>query len=91
MISIVTPSFQQLDWLQLAIASVADQTGTEHEHIVQDAGTPGVEKLFHGIGAKLFVEKDKGLYDAVNRGLTKARGEICAYLNCDEQYLPGTL
>ena len=31
------------------------------------------------------------MYDAVNKGLLKASGEICAYLNCDEQYLPGTL
>ena len=31
------------------------------------------------------------MYDALNRGLRRARGEICAHLNCDEQYLPGTL
>ena len=31
------------------------------------------------------------MYDAINRGLGKASGEICAYLNCDEQYLPGAL
>ena len=39
---------------------------------------------------KLYVETDNGMYDAINRGLAKARGEICGYLNCDEQYLPGT-
>lgn len=31
------------------------------------------------------------MYDAINKGLTKATGDVCAYLNCDEQYLPGTL
>jgi glycosyltransferase involved in cell wall biosynthesis len=31
------------------------------------------------------------MYDAVNRGLKKARGDILAYINCDEQYLPGAL
>ena len=100
MISIVTPSFRQLEWLRLAIASVADQEGVEVEHIVQDAGTEGIKEMFeaatssfdHQRGtAKLFVEKDAGMYDAINRGLHKASGEICAYLNCDEQYLPGTL
>ncbi|HEV2046637.1 MAG TPA: glycosyltransferase [Chthoniobacterales bacterium] len=100
MISIITPSFRQLDWLRLAIASVADQGGVEVEHIVQDAGTGGVKEMFedvtnsfghHRYTAKLFVEKDVGMYDAINRGLQKARGDICAYLNCDEQYLPGAL
>ncbi|HEV3098420.1 MAG TPA: glycosyltransferase [Chthoniobacterales bacterium] len=97
--SIVTPSFRQLDWLRLAIASVADQEEVTIEHIVQDAGTEGVNEFFQSnIAAnrerhsvKLFVEKDAGMYDAVNRGLTKAHGDICAYLNCDEQLLPNVL
>lgn len=38
-----------------------------------------------------FIEKDEGMYDAINRGLRRAKGEILAYLNCDEQYLPGAL
>jgi glycosyltransferase involved in cell wall biosynthesis len=98
-ISIITPSFQQLDWLQLAIASVADQAGVNVEHLIHDAGTEGVKQMFDANGelsadahhkAKLFIEKDSGMYDAINRGLRKAGGDICAYLNCDEQYLPGT-
>ena len=44
-----------------------------------------------GYRLRLCVEKDKGMYDAVNRGLRKSTGEVCAYLNCDEQYFPGTL
>jgi glycosyltransferase involved in cell wall biosynthesis len=101
MFSIITPSFQQLDWLRLALASVADQEGVEVEHIIQDAGSQGVEEIFRnsaegpvpsrGYTAKLFVEKDAGMYDAINRGLRRASGEICGYLNCDEQYLPGAL
>ncbi|MCL7451395.1 hypothetical protein M8391_14255, partial [Staphylococcus aureus] len=31
------------------------------------------------------------MYDAINRGFARATGELCAYLNCDEQYLPGSL
>jgi glycosyltransferase involved in cell wall biosynthesis len=89
--SIITPSFRQLDWLGLCAASIADQ-GVELEHLVQDAGSPGIEawKESHP-GVKVTVEADNGMYDAINRGLKRARGEICAYLNCDEQYLPGAL
>lgn len=99
-ISIVTPSYQQLGWLRLAIASVADQEGVTVEHIVQDAGSEGVREMFEKTvqscnqvryKAELFVEKDNGMYDAINRGLRRSSGEILGYLNCDEQYLPGTL
>ncbi len=83
------------------------------EHIVQDAGTPGIEEFAREVGAefyregsldggwrmeeiggyslRIYSEKDEGMYDAINRGLGKASGEICSYLNCDEQYLPETL
>jgi len=40
---------------------------------------------------KAFIERDEGMYDAINRGLRRAQGEILSYLNCDEQYLPGAL
>jgi len=118
--SIVTPSFKQLDYLGCCIASVADQVVTV-EHIVQDAGSPGIEEFAermaeqlleryggervsnlqtfellhlrtsHGYNLRIFKEKDSGMYDAVNKGLKKGTGKICAYLNCDEQYLSGTL
>jgi glycosyltransferase involved in cell wall biosynthesis len=91
-ISIVTPSFRSSDWLKLCIASVADQ-GPGIEHIVQDAGSDDgtLEWLRGDSRVKVFVEKDRGMYDAINRGLARAEGEILAYLNCDEQYLPGAL
>jgi glycosyltransferase involved in cell wall biosynthesis len=90
--SIVTPSFRNSTWLKLCIASVADQ-GVEVEHIIQDAGSDDgtLDWLPHDRRVKAFIEKDSGMYDAVNRGLRRAQGEILAYLNCDEQYLPGTL
>ena len=90
--SIITPSFRSARWLKLCIPSVADQS-IEHEHIVQDSvsddGT--LEWLPQDGRVKPFIEKDLGMYDAVNRGLRKAKGEILAYLNADEQYLPGAL
>jgi glycosyltransferase involved in cell wall biosynthesis len=91
--SIVTPSFRNSRWLRLCIASVADQQGVRFEHIVQDAvsddGT--LEWLPGDPRVKAFVEKDSGMYDAVNRGYRRAQGQLLAYLNCDEQYLPGVL
>lgn len=98
MISVITPSYGQLDWLRLCIASVADQEGVAIEHIIQDGGTEGIsERQFRpeaerrDYRLRLCVEKDDGMYDAINRGLRRSSGEICAYLNCDEQYLPGAL
>src|SRR4051794_23540371 len=92
-ISVVTASFQNSERLKLCVASVADQTGVEVEHIIQDPGsTDGtLDWVMKDSRVKAYVEKDKGMYDAINRGLRKASGEILAYLNCDEQYLPGTL
>lgn len=89
--SIITPSFRQLDWLGLCAASIADQQ-VDVEHMVQDAGTPGIEAWMESHPkVRVTVEPDGGMYDAINRGLRRARGDICAYLNCDEQYLPGAL
>ena len=90
--SIITPSFRNSEWLKLCVASVADQ-GVEHEHIVQDAGSDDgtLDWLRSDARVKAFVEKDDGMYDAINRGLRRASGDVLAYLNCDEQYLPGAL
>ena len=55
--TIVTPSFNQLDWLELCVASVADQQGVASiEHIVQDAGTPGIEEFARHLGADFYQE-----------------------------------
>jgi glycosyltransferase involved in cell wall biosynthesis len=92
-LSIVTPSFRNSDWLKLCVASVADQAGVEVEHIVQDSKSDdGTQDwLPQDKRVKAYIEKDQGMYDAVNRGWKRANGEILAYLNCDEQYLPGGL
>jgi glycosyltransferase involved in cell wall biosynthesis len=91
--SIVTPSFRNSNWLKLCIASVADQQGVTLEHLVQDScSDDGTQDwLPQDPRVKAFIEKDQGMYDAVNRGFKRAQGDIVAYLNCDEQYLPGSL
>jgi N-acetylglucosaminyldiphosphoundecaprenol N-acetyl-beta-D-mannosaminyltransferase len=212
-ISIITPSYGQLDWLKLCVASVADQVGTQNggwkleagslggdapaaqgvqggesrddgrisreegevaesnsegfqhfnhssptpnsqlpataqsplaiEHIIQDGGTPGIEEFAREVGAEfyrdgklvfgarpsidgtllpqsrtalpgslrsstapapaglvfdarlyrlaIYCEPDAGMYDAINKGIAKIRGDLWAWINSDEQYLPGTL
>lgn len=93
-VTVVTPSFRQLELLKLCCASVSDQTGKfEVEHLIHD-GLSGSE--FNHWAAQYapagwISEKDGGMYDAINRGFLRGRGEIMAWLNCDEQYLPGTL
>lgn len=91
--SIVTPSYNMLGYLKRCSASVADQQGVGLEHIVVDGGsTDGtVEWLQRADGIRSITEPDGGMYDAINKGLAMARGDIVAYLNCDEQYLPGAL
>ncbi|MEO5713791.1 MAG: glycosyltransferase [Luteolibacter sp.] len=92
-ISVITPNLNSGQWLDLCIASVADQEGVGLEHIVQDAlssdlNLPWIDR--HP-AVKLVSERDGGMYDAINRGLKRAGGDILAHLNADEQYLPGAL
>ncbi|MEO8352912.1 MAG: glycosyltransferase [Chthoniobacteraceae bacterium] len=91
--SILTPSFRQLGWLRRCVRSVEDQGAVVKEHIIQDGGTgPELESSLRDRSkVSLYVEKDHGMYDALNRALTHVTGDFFAMLNCDEQYLPGTL
>lgn len=93
-ISVITPSFRQVDYLRKCAASVADQKAAfHHEHLVQDGGSgEDFEKwAARQTFADVRKERDDGMYDAINKGFLRAKGGILAWLNCDEQYLPGTL
>jgi len=96
--SVVTASYNQFPWLKRCIRSVADQTGVEIEQVIQDGGSEGIEAFYPpdtnqaaSYKIRIVVEKDTGMYDALNRGLEKTDGDVISILNCDEQYLPGTL
>jgi len=91
--SIITPSYNMLDYLKRCAASVRDQEGVDFEHIVIDGGSTDGTAAWLGRNSQIksIGEKDNGMYDAINKGLRMAGGDIAAYLNCDEQYLPGTL
>ena len=91
--SIITPNLNSGGWLNLCIASVADQEGVEVEHLIHDALSSDLDDswISKHPNVSLISEADSGMYDAINRGLTRAKGDILAHLNADEQYLPGAL
>lgn len=91
--SIISPSFNMLGYLKRCSSSVLDQEGVIVEHIVIDGkSTDGTANWLKNNNRIISVsEKDNGMYEAINKGLRMAKGEIIAYLNCDEQYLQGTL
>jgi glycosyltransferase involved in cell wall biosynthesis len=88
-ISIVTPVFNSTRWIDLCIRSVRHALqGQSYEHIVVDGGsTDGtLEYLKQQQDIRLILGPDKGMYDALNKGMAAARGRILGHLNADEQY-----
>ena len=88
-ISIVTPVFNSIRWIDLCLRSVRHALqGRDYEHIVVDGGsTDGtLEYLNQQKDIRLIPGPDKGMYDALNKGMTTARGRIFGHLNADEQY-----
>ena len=91
--SVITPSLNPGRWIRCCIASAADQTGAAVEHLVQDGGSNDdiTSYLLSEPRIVACSEPDHGMYDAINRGWTKAKGEFVLHLNADEQLLPGAL
>ncbi|NBU71448.1 MAG: glycosyltransferase [Bacteroidetes bacterium] len=88
-ISIVTPVFNSIRWIDLCVRSVKHALqGQNYEHIVVDGGsTDGtLEYLKQQQNIRLILGPDKGMYDALNKGMAAARGRIVGSLNGDEQY-----
>ncbi len=94
-ISIVTPSFNQGQYLEETIRSVLLQNYPNMEYIVIDGGSTdnSVEILrkYEPWLAYWVSESDKGQTHAINKGLTRATGQIIAYINSDDIYLPEAL
>jgi glycosyltransferase involved in cell wall biosynthesis len=88
-ISIVTPVFNSVRWIELCLQSVRHALqGQRYEHIVVDGvSTDGtLEYLKQQKDIRLILGPDKGMYDALNKGMAAARGRILGHLNADEQY-----
>lgn len=94
-ISVITPSFNQAEYLDLSLQSVLSQTGAELEYIVVDGGsTDGSKEIIEKRSGDLAwwcSEPDGGQYQAINKGFAKATGDVLAWLNSSDIYLPWTL
>ncbi|MCX6277497.1 MAG: glycosyltransferase [Bacteroidetes bacterium] len=94
-ISIVTPSLNQAGFIERTIRSVLTQkVDAVVEYIVVDGGsTDGTMKILERFRSLISFtsEPDNGMSDALNKGFSSSAGEILAWLNSDDLYLPGTL
>jgi glycosyltransferase involved in cell wall biosynthesis len=91
-VSIITPSFNQGQFLEASIRSVLEQDYPNIEYILVDGGSKDesvdIIKKYQARLAWWVSEKDKGHADALNKGFSQATGEILAWLNSDDIYFP---
>lgn len=94
-ISIITPSFNQAKYLEQTIKSVVDQDYPNIEYFIMDGGsTDGSVDIIKKYAKKYpqiikwQSKHDNGQVDAINQGISKSTGEIVAYINSDDYYLP---
>ncbi|MDI6716896.1 MAG: glycosyltransferase family 2 protein [Actinomycetota bacterium] len=97
LVSIVTPSYNQAQFLEENILSVRQQDYPNIEHIIIDGGSTDVSldiiKKYAAASSNLtwISEPDRGQSHAINKGLRMAKGEIIGWLNSDDYYLPGAV
>jgi glycosyltransferase involved in cell wall biosynthesis/DNA-binding SARP family transcriptional activator len=91
MISVITPSLNQGQFIEQTIHSVLRQNYSNFQHIIIDGGsTDGtIEILKRYPHLKWISEKDSGQSEALNKGLRFAKGEIIGWINSDDWYEPG--
>ena len=90
-ISVITAVWNAEKSIARCVESV---TGNGAEHLLMDnCSTDRTVEIARSIdpAVRVFSEPDKGIYDAMNRGAERAQGDILAWLNADDHYLPGTL
>ena len=94
-ISIITPSYNQGQYIEQTILSIANQNYPNVEHIVMDGGssdeTVAVLEKYAPLLAYWVSEKDSGQSNAINKGFARATGEIITWLNSDDLLAPGAL
>ncbi len=94
-ITIVTPSYNQAQFLEETLRSVLSQREQIHEYFVLDGGsTDGSAEIIRRYAEKGGIDywhsrKDAGQADAIHQGFCRATGDWVAWLNSDDVYLPG--
>jgi glycosyltransferase involved in cell wall biosynthesis len=95
MVSIVTPSFNHVQFIEATMRSVLEQEYPRLEYIVMDGGsTDGTADVIASFRDRLTYiasEPDRGQAHAINKGLARSTGEIMAWLNSDDLLLPGAV
>ncbi len=94
-ISVITPSYNQAQFLEDTILSVLGQEYPNLEYIVMDGGSnDGSREIIERYADRITYwqcQPDNGQADAINQGFSRATGDILGWLNSDDMYLPGTL
>lgn len=89
LVSIVSPSYQQADYIADLLRSVRVQSYPRIEHIVRDGGsTDATVKILKAAHARWVSEPDEGQTDALNKGLAETTGEIIGWVNSDDYLYP---
>jgi glycosyltransferase involved in cell wall biosynthesis len=96
LVSIITPSYNRGWIIEQCIDSIKKQSYSNVEHIVVDGSSSDntitiLENEDRKYNLRWISEKDQGIYDAVNKGIKLAKGDIIAYLNTDDFYFPYTI
>lgn len=95
LISVVTPSFQQAQYLETTLRSVLGQGYPRLEYLVLDGGsTDGSEAILRRYAPRLAFwasQPDSGQAAAINQGFARARGDLLTWINSDDWLLPGAL
>lgn len=90
LISIITVTFNAAKDLPATLASVGEQSFRDFEHLLIDGAstdnTLSVAREVGGVDIRILSERDKGLYDAMNKGLKRAKGKYVIFLNAGDAF-----